>query len=190
MIRIAIVGDIGSGKSFIAKLFGYPVFNADRVVSGIYKNDKNCFRKIKKKFPNYVSSFPLKKKDLVNIILQKKENLKIIVKIVHPIVRKKLENFIKRKKRNEIVVLDIPLYLENKLNKKKDILIFLQSSKKDIFKRLVKRKNYDKILIDKFQKLQLPLENKKKKCKYIYKNDFKKNTAKKYVMYILKDILK
>ena len=41
MIRIAIVGDIGSGKSFIAKLFGYPVFNADRVVSGIYKNDKN-----------------------------------------------------------------------------------------------------------------------------------------------------
>ena len=104
MIRIAIVGDIGSGKSFIAKLFGYPVFNADRVVSGIYKNDKNCFRKIKKKFPNYVSSFPLKKKDLVNIILQKKENLKIIVKIVHPIVRKKLENFIKRKKMNEIVV--------------------------------------------------------------------------------------
>ena len=38
MIRIGIVGDIGSGKSYVAKLFGYPVFNADNEVSKIYKN--------------------------------------------------------------------------------------------------------------------------------------------------------
>jgi dephospho-CoA kinase len=189
MIRIAIVGDIGSGKSFIAKLFGYPVFNADRVVSGIYKNDKNCFRKIKKKFPNYVSSFPLKKKDLVNIILQKKENLKIIVKIVHPIVRKKLENFIKRKKRNEIVVLDIPLYLENKLNKKKDIIVFVNSKKKEIIKRLKKRQNYNVSILNKFKKIQLPIEKKRKKSTFIINNNFKIKTAKKYVKQILEVIL-
>ena len=189
MIRIAIVGDIGSGKSFIAKLFGYPVFNADRVVSGIYKNDKNCFRKIKKKFPNYVSSFPLKKKDLVNIILQKKENLKIIVKIVHPIVRKKLENFIKRKKRNEIVVLDIPLYLENKLNKKKDIIVFVNSKKKEIIKRLKKRQNYNVSILNKFKKIQLPIEKKRKKSTFIINNNFKIKNAKKYVKQILEVIL-
>ena len=97
MIRIAIVGDIGSGKSFVAKLFGYPVFNADKIVSEIYKNDKNCFKKIKKKFPKVISTFPLKKKELLNIILQRKGNLKIIVKVVHPIGRMKLENFIKKK---------------------------------------------------------------------------------------------
>ena len=33
MIRIAVVGDIGSGKSHIANLFGYPVFNADQEVA-------------------------------------------------------------------------------------------------------------------------------------------------------------
>ena len=38
MIKIAVVGDIGSGKSYIAKLFGYPVFNADQEVASIYKN--------------------------------------------------------------------------------------------------------------------------------------------------------
>lgn len=61
MIRIALVGDIGSGKSYLAKLFGYPVFNADQVVAEIYKNNKNCFNKIKTKLPNFFSSFPLKK---------------------------------------------------------------------------------------------------------------------------------
>ena len=47
MIKIGILGDIGSGKSFVAKQFGYPVFNADKEVSDIYKNDKSCFKKIK-----------------------------------------------------------------------------------------------------------------------------------------------
>ena len=190
MIKIILVGGIGSGKSYLAKLFNYPIFDADLEVARIYKKDKNFFINLKKKLNDYSFSFPVKKSEIKKCILHKKNNLKYITKIIHPLIRKKLDSFIKKNKKSKIVILDIPLYLENKLNKKKDILIFLQSSKKDIFKRLVKRKNYDKILIDKFQKLQLPLEKKKKKCKYIYKNDFKKNTAKKYVMYILKDILK
>ena len=37
MIRLAVVGDIGSGKSYIAKKFGYPVFNADVEVTKLYK---------------------------------------------------------------------------------------------------------------------------------------------------------
>ena len=50
MKRIGILGDIGSGKSYIAKLFGYPIFNADLEVSKIYKKDKKIFNKLKKKF--------------------------------------------------------------------------------------------------------------------------------------------
>ena len=53
MIKIGILGDIGSGKSFVAKQFGYPVFNADKEVSDIYKNDKSCYKKIKKKFQKF-----------------------------------------------------------------------------------------------------------------------------------------
>ena len=47
MIRIGIVGDIGSGKSYIAKLFGYPVFNADIEVAKIYKTNAECFKRLK-----------------------------------------------------------------------------------------------------------------------------------------------
>ena len=49
MIRIGLLGNIGSGKSFISKLFNSPVFNADKEVNYIYKNNKNCFIKLKKK---------------------------------------------------------------------------------------------------------------------------------------------
>jgi dephospho-CoA kinase len=48
MIRVAVTGDIGSGKSYIAKSFGFPVFNADDEVSKLYKSDKKIFNKLKK----------------------------------------------------------------------------------------------------------------------------------------------
>ena len=41
MIRIAVVGEIGSGKTYIARLFGLPVFNADNEVADIYKKDNH-----------------------------------------------------------------------------------------------------------------------------------------------------
>ena len=49
MIKIGILGDIGSGKSHVAKNFGHPVFNADLEVSKLYKKDKKLYNKLKKK---------------------------------------------------------------------------------------------------------------------------------------------
>ena len=50
MIRIGILGKIGSGKSFVAKNFGYPVFDADFEVSKLYSRNKKIFIKLKKKY--------------------------------------------------------------------------------------------------------------------------------------------
>ena len=97
MIKIGILGDIGSGKSFVAKQFGYPVFNADKEVSDIYKNDKSCYNKIKKKFPKLIKSKSLKKDELGNAITTNKKNLKKISDIVHPIVRNRMYSFFKKK---------------------------------------------------------------------------------------------
>ena len=134
MKRIALVGDIGSGKTFFSKLFKYPVFNADLVVSNLYQKDKFLFNKIKKKFPNEITDFPLKKQELLKIILQKQKNLNVLGKIIHPIVRKKMKNFFKINKKKKFVVLDVPLFLENKLNTKKDIIIFVQAEKKRLIR--------------------------------------------------------
>ena len=143
MIRIAVVGDIGSGKSFISNLFKQPVFNADLEVVNIYKKNKSCFAKIKKKIPNYFSKFPIKKTELINSILADKMNLKKISNIVHPIVRKRFNYFLKKNKNKKIVILDIPLYFENKLNKKNDIVVYVDAKKKQILHQLKKRDNFN-----------------------------------------------
>ena len=96
---------------------------------------------------------------------------------------------LKNNKKYEAVVLDIPLLLENKLNKKDDILIFVQPKKSEIIKRLKKRDNFNISLFNKFKKIQLPLSFKKKKSNYIIKNNFTNRSVKKSIKKIIKEII-
>ena len=189
MIKIGILGDIGSGKSYIAKNFGYPVFNADLEVSKLYKNDRKIFIKLKKNLPKYIYSFPINKKEISKAILANKSNLNKIVKIVHLEVRKKMNIFLRKNKNKKVVILDIPLMLENKINNKKDILVFVESKKSDILKRLKKRDNFNKKLFRKFKNIQLSSSYKKKKSQFIIKNDFSKKTVKRAIRNILEEII-
>ena len=107
MIRIGIVGDIGSGKSFVANKFGYPVFDADAEVDRLYKSDRDCFRKLNKILPKYINSFPILKKSISLAILKNDFNLKKIIKIVHPIVRKKMSKFLIKNKKKKIIILGL-----------------------------------------------------------------------------------
>ena len=61
MKRIGILGDIGSGKTYVAKCFGFPVFIADLEVAKIIKITKVCL-KLKKNFLYILILFLLKKK--------------------------------------------------------------------------------------------------------------------------------
>ena len=189
MKRIGILGDIGSGKTYIAKCFGFPVFNADLEVAKIYKNNRKVFNKLKKELPNYFDSFPIKKEEIIDAILSNKRNLKKIIKIVHHEVRKKMNNFLKKNKHKKLIVLDVPLLLENKINKKKDILIFVESEKSEILKRLKKRKNFNMKILNNFKKIQLSLVLKKKKSQFIIKNNFKKNSVKTRVKEIINNLI-
>ena len=163
MIRIGILGDIGSGKSFIAKSFGYPVFNADNEVGKLYKKNRKIFIKLNKSLPKYITYFPIKKQEVTKAILTDKNNLRKIIKIIHPEIRKKMNIFLKKNKKKKLIVLDVPLLLENKINKRKDILIFVQSNRTKILKRLKKRQNFNSKIMNRFRKIQLPLDYKKKK---------------------------
>ena len=132
MKRIGILGDIGSGTTYIAKCFGFPVFNADFEVAKIYKYNRKVFQKLKKELPNYFDSFPVKKKD---------------------------------------------------------ILIFVESKKSEILKRLKKRKNFNMEILNNFKKIQLSLVLKKKKSQFIIKNNFNKNSVKFRVKEIIKNLV-
>ena len=185
MIRIGILGDIGSGKSYVAKNFGYPVFNADVEVGKLYKKDRKIFNKLKKVLPKYIYSFPINKNEISNAILANKSNLKKIIRIVHFEIRKKMNIFLNKNRKKNIVILDIPLLLENKINKKNDILVFVKSKKLDILKRLMKRKNFNPKLLTKFKKIQLPLDLKEKRSQFIIKNNFTNKPVKRSIKNIL-----
>ncbi len=134
MIKIGILGNIGSGKSYVAKQFKSPVFDADLEVKKIYKKNIICFKKLKKILPNHITSFPIRKNQIGKAIMDNKNNIKKITNIVHPLVRKKMHKFFKKNKKRKMVILDIPLLLENKLNEKRYILIFVDAKKKRYFK--------------------------------------------------------
>ena len=120
MIKIGITGSIASGKTTVAKMLSrrkYPIFNADKAVRQIYKN--NIFKKkVYKKFKL------LNKKDIKNkikkIISKNKKSLKDLERIIHPLVRKEVRNFTKKNKNKKFIVFEIPLLIESKLMKNYD----------------------------------------------------------------------
>ena len=190
MIRIAVVGKIGSGKSFVAKSFALPLFDADKEVALIYKKNNFFFKKLNKKIPKFIKSFPIEKKEVLNCILANNKNLKIITKIIHPIVRKKMSMFLKRNRKKKAIILDIPLYLENGINKKNDVIIYVDANQKLINKRLKKRSYFNKKLLIKFKKIQLKSNLKKKKSSYIINNNFNPVKIKRKINELKIKILK
>ena len=91
-----------------------------------------------------------------------------------------MNKFIKKNKKKRIIILDIPLLMENKINKKNDILIFVDAKKKEINKRLIARDNINLKIVKKF---------KKKKAHFVIKNNFRNNSIKKNVKRVLEEIL-
>ena len=189
MIRISLVGDIGSGKTYVSKLFGVPCFFADIEVKKLYRNNRKCFIQLKKKFPQFIKTFPIKKTELSKTVKNKFSNLKSIGFIVHPFIRKKLNSFLKKNKKKKIIVLDIPLYLENKMYKRDDVIIFLKTSKKDVNKKLKKRKNFNQKLINILRKSQFTLKQKRNKSNYVLVNNYNSAIMKRKVKILKTKIL-
>ena len=170
-------------------LFGYPVFNADYEVKLIYKKNRKCFNKLKKKLPKFIKTFPIKKKELISAVISNKKNLKLISSIVHPIVREKMKKFLMKNRKRKMIIFDIPLLIENKLYRKKDVIIFIESKNSKVLARLKKRPFFNKKLIKSLKGNQVMLSKKKKLADYVIDNSFSANVMKRKVKQIKKEIL-
>lgn len=191
MIKICVVGSIGSGKTYISKLLAgtmFPIFNADEEVNNVYKQ-KSIFLKLKKILPKYISSFPINKQELIQAISSNQGCLKKIIKIVHPEVRKKMKLFLQKNKNKKAVILDIPLLLENKLNEPEDVIICIEAQQKMLDKKLQQRPGYNKKIVSMLRKIQLPIEEKKSRADFVLVNNYNKKTMQLRVKELLDRII-
>ena len=191
MIKICVVGSIGSGKTYISKLLAgtmFPIFNADEEVINVYKQ-KSIFLKLKKILPKYISSFPINKQELIQAISSNQACLKKIIKIIHPEVRKKMKLFLQKNKNKKAVILDIPLLLENKLNEPEDVIICIEAQQKMLDKKLQQRPGYNKKMVSMLRKIQLSIEEKKSRADFVLVNNYNKKTMQLRVKELLDRII-
>ena len=115
MIRIALTGSIGMGKSTVAMMFeqaGVPVFDADAVVRALQAPGGGLVEKIGEVFPGCVRSGTLDRECLAAIVLSDREKLATLEGIVHPAVREARERFIADHANAPALLFEIPLLFE------------------------------------------------------------------------------
>jgi dephospho-CoA kinase len=191
MVRVGILGSVGSGKSFVANIFrelGFNIFSADNEVANIYKNNKSVNKKVSKFFKLKLYKGKINKQEL-RVSLKKNPNkFRFLNNIIHPIVRKKLVLFLSRCKKNKLIVLDVPLLVENKMFNFVDILVLVKTRSKSFFSRIKKRKNLDKQFLNILKKQQANEKIKESYADFIIYNS-SKNKVKLQVKNIIDKII-
>tara|TARA_B100001250_G_scaffold392874_1_gene395048 strand:+ start:168 stop:764 length:597 start_codon:yes stop_codon:yes gene_type:complete len=191
--RVGITGGIGSGKTTFSnhlKKLGYLVHESDMVVSEIYtKPQKEFLSFMKEKISkDTVNDNKINKAEIANVIFSNKKIKKLLEKRIHKEVQTSREAFIKKytKKKEKIIFADIPLLLENKLEKNFDSVICIISTKKNRTKRVLKNKKFTKENLYKIFKAQTTDKERRKRSQIIINNN---KTKKEFIFSVEKALI-
>ena len=191
MVRVGIIGSVGSGKSFVANIFkelNFNIFSADNEVNNIYKKNKSVNKKISKFFKLKLYKGRINRQELRDALKKNPKKFSFLNKIIHPIVRKKLILFLSKFKKTRLVVLDIPLLIENKMFNFVDIFVYVKTRSNSFNTRIKKRKNLDKLFLNILKKQQRSEKIKEGYADFIIYNS-SKNKVKLQVKNIIDKIL-
>ncbi|MDC3156965.1 dephospho-CoA kinase [Candidatus Pelagibacter bacterium] len=184
MIKIGITGSLASGKTTASKILSYrrgPLFSADKAVKEIYKNKHFKFL-ASKRFR--VKNNSQLKKSLKLLILKKKDNIKKLERIIHPLVRKKMKNFTLQNRNKKLLFYEIPLLIESKLMKHFNVIVFIKA-KKQLRLRRFRSKSGDKKLFNLLNNKQMNDIKKIKFCDHVVVNEKNLNILKKNLLAII-----
>ena len=137
-LKVALVGKTASGKTEALKIFkslGYLTISADEVVNELYQ-EKDTIKLINKVFGfDFINQ--IDKKVLREYLVNNQKDIKKINHLIHPLVKEKIERFMKNKK--GIVIAEVPLLFEAKMENLFDIIVGLDVSNKIQKERLALR---------------------------------------------------
>lgn len=170
MKKIGITGSLSSGKTTASKILSSrkgPLFSADLIVKKLYR--KKSFKKLLQREFDIKNYFKIKS-ILKKKILRNNFNIKKLEKIIHPIVRKEMQKFIKRNRHKKYLFFEIPLLIESNLMNFFDIIFFIKANRKIRLKRF-NLKGGEIKLFDILDKKQMKVSKKTRYCDHIIVNE-------------------
>ena len=192
-IKIGITGSIGMGKSTVSSIFrnnNIKVWDADFEVHTLYKKGKEGYKSIISIYPELEDKVEINRKKVSNLIRDKKIDLKLIEGLIHPLLVKSREKFIKKNEEEEILIFDIPLLYETKAETWLNYVITIYCSEINQIKRLKKRKDYDPKKIKYLISKQMSPIQKNKKADFIINTDQSMTQVEIKVLDIIKKVRK
>ena len=188
MIRIALTGSIGMGKSTVARMFeaaGVPVFDADAVVRALQGPGGDLVEKIGEVFPGCVRSGTLDRECLAAIVLSDREKLSVLEQIVHPAVRQAREDFIAAHPGAPALVFEIPLLFETGGQKEFDKVVVVSAAADVQRARVLLRTGMSPAKLDSILARQTPDEDKRAKADFVIDTGTDLSTTESQVRDIL-----
>jgi dephospho-CoA kinase len=188
MIRIALTGSIGMGKSTVAKMFeraGVPVFDADAVVRTLQSPCGGLVEKIGELFPGTVRCGTLDRECLAHIVLADREKLAALERIVHPAVRAAREEFIAEHSSAPALVFEIPLLFETGGEKEFDKIVVVSAPPEVQRARVLERMGMSAAKLDAILARQTPDEEKRRRADFVIDTGTDLSTTERQVGEIL-----
>ena len=192
-IKIGITGSIGMGKSTVSSIFrnnNIKVWDADFEVHTLYKKGKDGYKSIISVYPELEDKVEINREKVSHLIKKKKIDLKVIEEIIHPLLIKSREKFIKENKREKLLIFDIPLLYETKAQIWLDYVITVSCSEKNQTERLKKRDDFDTRKINYLLSRQIPMYKKNEKADFVINTDQDMQQVEKQVVNIIKTVRK
>ena len=188
MMRIALTGSIGMGKSTVAAMFeraGVPVFDADAVVRSLQGPGGALVERIGQSFPGTVANGLLDRDRLAAIVLEDAEKLAELERIVHPAVRDARQAFIDQNRDAPAVLFDIPLLFETGGEKEFDKVIVVSAPADVQRSRVLRRPGMTEQKLDAILERQIPDEEKRARADFVIDTSADLSTTETQVRDIL-----
>lgn len=176
MIKIAITGNIASGKSVVEKILKdlhYPVIDTDKVVHDLFIESKELNNQLKMSFADYniYTENVIDRKKLAKVVFSDKKLLKKLEDITHPFIIDKVLDFFEEHKNENFTFVAVPLLYEVNWTYLFDKVIMVAANDEIRMHRLMYRRNFTKEDALKRMNTQIPQEEKIKFADFVIYNN-------------------
>jgi dephospho-CoA kinase len=188
MIRIALTGSIGMGKSTVAEMFkraGVPVFDADAIVRKLQAPGGGLVDRIGELFPGTIRSGTLDRECLAHIVLADRDKLAALEAIVHPAVRDARDDFIAEHKDSPVLIFEIPLLFETGGEKEFDKVVAVSAPPDIQRERVLSRPAMTAAKLESIIARQMPDEEKRRRADFVIDTGADLSTTERQVREIL-----